>query len=182
MRPVRLSLVALLVLAAGPAAAEEIENPEFTNWSKFKKGTSVTRKSTVTIRGTPTEQTLTETLVEVAADKVAVATEVVVKVQGQVLKPNALRTEIPKTIKLAKGQKKEDVLAGRPEGTVEEGTEKLKVGGVETKARWFRFKTDKSEGTVWIADVPGRLAKMVKVEGGEVPVTSILDVIEITKP
>ncbi len=78
---------------------------------------------------------------------------------------------MPKTIKLAKGVKKEDLLAGRPTGTTDEGTETLNVCGTDTKTRWFKFKTESAnlttEGQVWIADgVPGRVVKSEQTAGG----------------
>ncbi len=78
------ALASVVVLAfGGPAPADDtVENPEFTNWSKFKKGTSITQKSIVTINGKASGQTLTETLVEVAADKVAIVTEVTIEFAG----------------------------------------------------------------------------------------------------
>jgi hypothetical protein len=183
MRLAPLASVVCVVLAAGSARADEIENPEFTNWAKFKAGASVTLSSTVHINGKPTTQRLTQTLVEVAKDKVVIATEVTIEVQGMVLAPNALQREVPKTVKLKKGEKKDDALAGRPAGTVEEGTETLKLAGTEVKARWFRYKGEAFEGTVWVSDaVPGRVVKHMRTEGGEVPVNSILELSALKKP
>jgi hypothetical protein len=182
------ALVLVLVCAGAARAEDTVENPEYASWSKFNKGTSVTLKSTITIRDKPSEQALTFTLVEVADDKVVVTLEVVIKVQGEVLKANPVREEIPKKLKLAKGQKKEDALASKPEGTFDEGKETLKVGGVETKTRWFKFKTTSARGTVtegqvWVSsDVPGVIVKRHETSGGQVPVTSVTDLIEIKKP
>lgn len=180
----RLLLTSLVLVSASSAVrADEIENPEFTNWAKFKAGASMTLTSTVHINGKPTKQSLTETLVEVTKDKVVIATEVTITVQGQVLAPNALQREVPKTLKLKKGEKKEDVLAGRPAGTVEEGNETLKLAGTEVKARWFRYKAEACEGTVWVSDaVPGRVVKHMRTEGGEVPVNSQLELSAFKKP
>jgi hypothetical protein len=187
MRLACLASVAALALAVSTAAAEDVENPEFASWSKFKKGTSVALKSISTIAGKPSEQVLTYTLDEVGADKVVITVEVVITVQGNVLKPNPLRQEIPKTLKLATGQKKEDALAGKPAGTFEEGTEKLKVCGTDVNARWFKFKTEArgvvTEGQVWVsADVPGLVVKRHQTGGGEVPVTTVTELVEFKKP
>jgi hypothetical protein len=189
MRLAYIGSIAALFLAVGAVRADEtVENPEFTGWSKFKKGTSVTLKSIVTISGKSSEQLLTYTLDEVAVDKVAVVVTLVIATQGQVLKPNALRQEIPKTLTLAKDQKKEDVLAGKPAGTFEEGKVALKVCGIETKTRWFKFKSTDSvgvvtEGQVWVcADVPGLIVKRHQTSGGALPVTTMTELNEFKKP
>ena len=187
MRVAALASVVLLAFGGPVTADDTVENPEFTNWSKFKKGTSITLQSIATVNGKPAEQTLTETLVEVADDKVAIVTEVIVVVRGNTIKPNALRREVLKTIALAKGAKKEDVLAGRPTGTTDEGTETIDVCGTKMKTRWFKFKTESAnlttEGKVWIADgVPGRVVKSERNAGGSVPTASSMQLIEIKKP
>src|SRR5262249_21811625 len=51
---------AVLALAAGPAAAQEtIDNLEFTAWSKYKKGASITLKTTSTFNGMTSEAIMT---------------------------------------------------------------------------------------------------------------------------
>lgn len=182
----RLACLAALVLA-GSVRAEDVANPEFASWSKHKKGTKVTLKSITTINQDAHEQILTQTLDEVAADKVAVVTEVTINVKGNVLKPNALREEMPKTKKLAKGAKKEDALAGKPEGTLDEGKETLKLNGVEYKTRWFKYKYERSgkatEGQVWLCDdAPGLVVQKTETTGGQVAVVSVTSLVEIKKP
>lgn len=179
--------LAALALTSAPAPAADVENPEFAAWSKLKKGASVALKTTQTVNGTPVVQQVTHTLAEVSADRVAVVTEVVITTRGQVLKPNQLRNEIPKALALAAGQKKEDVLAGRPAGTFEEGTETVRVAGAEVKARWLRYKTDApgavAEGQVWVsADVPGMVVKANRTTGGQVPTTELTEPVEFKKP
>lgn len=183
----RLACFALLVLAAGSARAEDVENPEFASWSKFKTGAAVTHKSISTINGRASEQTQTHTLVEVAADKVVVEMRVTIVVQGNVLKPNAVRQEISKALVIPKGAKKADVLAGKPEGTFDEGAEILKLDGKELRTRWFKYKTETGgrviQGQKWLsADVPGLLVRQHESTGGAVPVDSVLDLVEIKRP
>ena len=47
-------------------AQDKVDNPEFANWAKFKKGTSVTMKSVSSFNNMSSEVTITSTLVEVA--------------------------------------------------------------------------------------------------------------------
>lgn len=183
----RLACLAALVLTTGSARAEDVENPAFASWSKLKKGAAVTHKSISTINGQASEQTLTHTLVEVAVDKVVVEMQVTIVVQGNIVKPNAVRQEIPKALAVPKGAKKADVLAGKPEGTFDEGTETLKLDGKELKTRWFKYKTEVAgrvvQGQKWLsADVPGLLVRQHESTGGAVPVDSVLDLVEIKRP
>ena len=67
MRLARFASVIVLALAASVVSAQDtVDNPEFTAWSKFKKGTSTTLKSTATAAGMTTESTITTTLVLLA--------------------------------------------------------------------------------------------------------------------
>ena len=67
-------------------AQEKIDNPEFASWSKFKKGTSVTLKTSTDAGGMKTESTVTTTLVESGADNHVVETTVVSKFNGMEFK------------------------------------------------------------------------------------------------
>src|SRR4051812_12842445 len=100
MRFPLLASVAALVLAAGSARAEDIPNPEFANWSKFPKGTSVTHKQTAEAAGVKTEVVITMTLIEVGADKLVIESTGVNKSNGMEFKAPAKKRDVPKTIKL----------------------------------------------------------------------------------
>ena len=129
------ALALVLVVPAVAAAQEKIDNPEFASWSKFKKGTGVTLKSTTEFNKTSNETLITFTLVEVGADKLVIETTSVAKFNGMEIKVPPMKRDVTKTIELPKGAKKEDFAAGKPAGTTEEGTETLKVGGVEVKTK-----------------------------------------------
>ena len=189
MRLTRFAAVAaVLALAAGPAAAQDtIDNPEFASWSKFKKGTSVTLKSTSEVMGMTTEVLLTTTLVETGADKLVVETATVAKVNGMEFKTPGMKRDVTKTLTLPKGVKKEEVAAGKPPGSLEEGTETLKVAGTEVKTKWYKFTAEvdktKTEGKTWMSDdVPGRLVKSETNTTGAFAVKSRMELIEIKKP
>src|SRR5262245_50235762 len=121
MRLTSLALVAL-VCVAGSVRAEDIDNPEFTSWSKFKKGTSITVKSkTTTDKFGSSVRLKTITLIEVGADKLQVEDTIVNTVNGKDHKVTLPKREINKTTRLPFGVKKDDVKGGKPQGTYEEG-------------------------------------------------------------
>ena len=189
MRPSRLCAVAAVVaLSAGPAVAQDtVPNPEFANWSKFKKGTSVTLKSTSEVMGMTSEVLITNTLLEAGADKLVIETASVAKVNNMEFKSPPVKRDVPKAVPVPKGLKKEDAAAGKPPGTVEEGTETLKVGGVEVKAKWYKYTADvekiKTEGKTWTSDdVPGMLVKSEITTSGTIATKTRMEVVEIKKP
>jgi hypothetical protein len=179
---------ALLALAAGPAAAQEmIENGEFTAWHKFKKGTAVTTRVTSKAGGVSSEATMTVTLVDVADDKVVLETVGVTKAMGMEFKQPAVKRDVPKTIAIPKGTPKPPAPGSKPEGTYEEGTETLKVGGTDVKARWYKVKAEmggvKSDARMWISeDVPGMMVKMDATTTGAVASETRMEVVEVKKP
>ena len=190
MRHASLALLALLALAVGTASAEDVENPEFASWSKFKKGTTVTLKMMTTAANVTSEVLMTTTLVETGADKVVVETSTVTKFNGMEFKAPAAKRDVAKTIKLPDGVKKpdpKDPKVEKPTGTFEEGTETLKIGGTEIKTKWFKAKAEvagnKTESKTWMSDdVPGSLVKMEATTTGAAPSTIRMELIEFKKP
>jgi hypothetical protein len=182
--------LAVLALVACPAAAQDsVPNPEFASWSKYKPGTRVTLKSTSEAAGVNSEFTMTTTLVEVGADKLVVETETVVNAGGMEFKTPGQKRDVPKSVAIPKGAKKENqpAAAGKPPGTYEEGTETLKVAGTEVKTKWYKYKTEqdgiKVESQMWMAeDFPGMLVKNVTKTSGTVASTTRMEVVEFKKP
>jgi hypothetical protein len=190
MRIACFATVAVLALAAGAARADEmVPNPEFANWSKFKKGTSVTMKTTTTGSGVTSELRSTSTLIEVGAEKVVVEYTSVTMVNGMELKLPATTREIPKTIAKAKDARKDekDDPNTPKEVASEEGTETLKVLGQEFKTKWRSNKVKvagtTSDSKVWLCDdVPGMMVKMESTVTGAVASTLKMELIEFKKP
>jgi hypothetical protein len=178
----------LLALAAGPAVAQEmVENGEFTAWHKFKKGTSITTKITSSAAGQSSETTVTVTLVDVADDKVVLESVGATKAMGMEFKMPAVKRDVPKTVALPKGAPKPPAPGSKPEGTYEEGTETLKVGTTEVKAKWYKVKNEtggvKSDAKMWVSeDMPGMMVKMEATTTGTVASETKLEVIELKKP
>jgi len=188
MRLSRLAAVVLCALAPGLAAAQDkVDNPEFANWSKFKKGTSVTMKSVSSFNNMSSEATITSTLVEVGADKLVIEMASSVKSGGMEFKGEPMKRDVSKTVTLPKDFKKEDFAKGKPPGTYEEGTETLKVGGVEVKTKWYKYKVEmegtKTEAKMWTSeDVPGIMVKSEMMTSGAVATTTKMEITEIKKP
>jgi hypothetical protein len=188
MRLTRLLAPALLVIVAGPAAAQDkVDNPEFANWSKFKKGTSVTLKSVSSFNNMSSEASITSTLVEVGADKLVIEMTSSVKSGGMEFKGEPMKRDVTKTVTLPKELKKEDFAKGKPPGTYEEGTETLKVGGMDVKAKWYKYKADtdgtKTEAKMWISEeVPGMMVKSEMTTTGVVSTKTTMEITEFKKP
>ena len=180
------SAVALFALGAAALAQQTVENAEFKNWSKFEKGTSVTLKNVTTSGDIKSESIITTTLVEVGADKLVLEMAVTAKLNGMEFKNPPMKRDVTKTVTLPAGTPKPDPKA-KPEGTVEEGTETLKIGGTEYKTKWYKTKVKAggadTESKVWTSDdVPGTIVKMETTSAGASPVTIKMEVVEVKKP
>jgi hypothetical protein len=188
MRLSRFSAVILCALVPGPVAAQDkVDNPEFANWSKFKKGTSVTMKSVSSFNNMSSEATITSTLIDVGADKLVIEMTSAVKSAGMEFKGEPMKRDVSKTVTLPEGFKKEDFSKGKPPGTYEEGTETLKVGGSDVKTKWYKYKFEvqgtKTEAKMWMSeDVPGIMVKSEMTSSGAVATTTKMEVTEIKKP
>ena len=174
-RLIRFAVVAAAVAFAASARADDkVENPEFKNWSKFKAGTSVTLKMTTEAGGQTFGATTTNKLIEVKDDKLVMESEMTSTFMGKDNKLPAQKRDIVKT--LDKAPTGVDPKTGKPDGTTEEGKEKVKIGGTEYECKWYKFKSkqklptgeEEVEGQIWMSDdVPGMVVKMTtKMKSG----------------
>jgi hypothetical protein len=182
------AIAAILTITAGAAVADDtVPNPEFASWSKHKPGTRVTMKATTETGGMTTEALFITTLVEVGADKLVIEIESVVKAAGMEFKSPGEKRDVPKTFTVAKGPK-DTPPAKKAEGKPEEGTETLKVAGMEVKTKWYKFKSEangtKVESQTWMADdFPGMMVKSVtNTSGAGFSSKSVTEVVEFKKP
>jgi hypothetical protein len=188
MRLTRFMAATIFVLVGGPAGAQDkVDNPEFANWSKFKKGTSVTLKSVSSFNNMSSEASITSTLVEVGADKLVIEMTSVVKSGGMEFKGEPMKRDVSKTVTLPKELKKEDFAKGKPPGTYEEGTETLKIAGMDVKTKWYKYKADmdgtKTEAKMWTSeDVPGIMVKSEMTTSGAVTTKTTMEITELKKP
>lgn len=182
--------LALVVFALGSGAVlaqEKVENPMYTNWAKHKPGTSTTLKSTSSGAMFTAESLITTKLLEVTADKVVVEMTVTSKTNGMEFKAPPMKQEFTKTVELPKGAKKETFATGKPEGTTKEGTETVKVGGVDVKTKWYEYEV-KANGSevkakMWMSDdVPGSMVKMESKATAPVAAETKMELIEFKKP
>jgi hypothetical protein len=190
MRLTRVAIAVVLALIAQPAFAQEKEtvpNPEFGSWSKHKPGTSVTIRTISDTAGMKSEVLMTSTLVDVGSGKVVVEMVTTIKANGMEIKAPAQKRDVTKTIEVLKGMKKEDATAAKPIGTTEEGTETLKVAGMEVKTKWYKASAEadgtKSVTKHWVSDdIPGMMVKNVTTVSGVVNSTITMELIEFKKP
>jgi hypothetical protein len=106
---------------------------------------------------------------------------------GMEFKSPPAKRDVPKTITLPKGTPKPPAPGAKPEGTYEEGTETLKVGGTEIKTKWYKVKNEmggiKSDARMWISeDVPGMMVKMEATTSGALASETRMEVVEVKKP
>ena len=188
MRLTCLISAALFALATSAGSAQDsVDNGEFTVWSKYKKGASITIKMSSIAAGMNTELTTTTTLIEVGADKLVIEQTAISKIAGMEFKTPAAKRDVPKKVTIPKGVKLPPTPDKKPEGTYDEGTETLKIAGMEVKTKWYKYRSEmdglKTEAKLWVADeIPGGLVKMEAKTTGLIDSTSTMELVEFKKP
>jgi len=177
-RTVKTLLAAVLVMGAGSLCygADQIDNPTYKAWSKFKPGTSATMKMESDAGGMKSETETTTTLVELNADKAVVETKMSMNAGGQKMDMPAQKTDVP-----AKLDKPPEAAApNTPKPEVKESTEEVEIpGGKKVKAKVTETKSDangmKTVSKVWMSDeVPGGMVKMETTMDGTVKGTTTM--------
>lgn len=173
------------VLALAVAAkAEPVDNPAYKSWSNFKPGTQITMKTESEFNKMKSEILIVTKLVEVGKDKCVIEVETISKINGMEFKAPAMKQDVPKTFDVPKPKDGKDPKVDLPESKKEEGTETVKISGLEIKTKWIKYKTKTpagdSEGQTWLSDdVPGGLVKSVTKSGD---ISTSTELIEIKKP
>ena len=152
-----------MLVAVTSAQAETIENPAYKTWAGQKVGTVVTLSMATEAGATKSDATMTYTLTALTAEGATVEMVTTVKTSGMEFKTPAQKVEVKKLVELPPGRGKDHF--DKPEGLVEQGTETVKIDGVEYKTKWTVTKTNANgaemEAKVWVADeVPNMLVKM----------------------
>lgn len=175
-----------LVFASVVGRADTIENPEFKQWAAFKSGTSIVMSMTSEFNGTKSASKIGTKLLEVGADKIVLEVETATVVNGMEFKGPPTKREVTKTIEIPKveGAQATPKPGVKPEGTTEEGTETVKIGDVEVKTKWTKYKSKtpagEVEGQTWMSDeIPGG---MFKSETKTATITSKMVIVEFKKP
>ncbi len=137
----------LLIAALLLSATQDVENPEYARWARFKVGSRVTCKSEIDNGGNkmllPTETTFT--LLEVD-DKQVVIEEVTVNTLQPKDSPKQEKAK-KRTYKATRKQK---------EGETKEGDEEIDVAGKKLACHWTEVTGASGSVKTWVSsEVPG---------------------------
>jgi len=143
------------------ALAEEVDNPEYAYWSKFKPGSTVSHDmASKSPEGSATAH-MTRKLVSVDADKVVLEVHATVKMEGQEIKSPVQKQEI--TAKIDEG-KVDPAYKAMQAPDVQKGNETLTINGKKVKCTWYKIKAEDSDTAnvkAWFSDtVPGGMVNM----------------------
>lgn len=162
---------------AAMATAEQIDNPQYTQWAKFKVGAYVTMKSTTDMGEFKTENEMTTKLISLTPEKAVIEMTGFSIAMGNKVEMPPQTTEIP-----AKMDKPElpaglDPGAEGPKPTTSEGEEEVTIDGRTVKCKWFQSVIEdggnKTVSKSWICeDVPGGVVKVETTMEGQTKMTS----------
>jgi hypothetical protein len=170
-------------LTISDAASAEIDNPEYTSWSRFELGTSLTVKMVTAFNGMSHESMQIVKLLEVGSDNLVLETDMTMTIAGR--KTHAtIKRDVPKSQALPSTENKAD--AAKPTVKLEEGFETLTIGGAEYKCTWKHTKVSGNGNDIelktWHCDeVPGVMVKMESTTGPSANIKTRVDVIEFRK-
>ena len=182
----RLLAVACVGMLASAAFAEQVDNPQYVGWSKFKPGTTVTLKTETATKmgGNETKMTSTTTskLVDINPNEATVETTTKMSMNGMdmpanTMPPQKIPAKVDKPAGGANGQKAE----------VKEGTDKVEVGGKSYNTKTTETTTDmngtKTVSKTWMSDeVPGGLVKMESTSSGAMDSKMTMTLVEVKQP
>src|SRR6185295_11363202 len=129
-------LIAFLTLIASPLRAEDVENPEFKSWSKYKADTMVKSKTATEAAGQKTNMEMTTTLVEITADKAVVEMKMAMEAGGQKIDMPAQKRDVPAKIATGAAPTPPPPTDATAKPDVKTGDETLKIGGKDVKCKW----------------------------------------------
>lgn len=190
----RAAVLLLIVLLAAPGllgAAESkpkpdemVNNPPYSHWSAFKRGTTVTQREVVTLpNGGKAQQTIVSKLVTREKSKVVVETtmtEVATGGQSGVAESTKTIATYPAKVKMSQVDSGDDASV-----SVTEGAEQIDVKGKKVDAEWVEAVTREGDVVVtekiWTGrDVPGGIIKrtITRKKGDTVQSESLLELVE----
>jgi hypothetical protein len=149
---------AALIALLGGLLFQDVENPEYKHWSKFKAGAFAKTRMEMDSAGMKIVTTSTTTLKSIDKDKAVVASESETEMMGNKTKSPLPDREVPAKVK--------KVEPARHEGPKpEEGDETIEAAGKKWKCHWVKTTSEvggtKSTTTIWTCDdVPGYTVKM----------------------
>lgn len=178
----RLLAIAVVGMLGATAFAEQIDNPQYTAWAKFKAGTTVTTKSETSMKmagnENKTSTTMTTKLSEITPTEATVETT---------MESNGTSTPLPARKIPAKIDKPADNTAAAPKADVKEGTDKVEVAGKSYNAKTTETTSEangnKTVSKTWMSDeIPGGMAKMESSTSGAMEMKTTMTVTDIKTP
>ncbi|HUO09205.1 MAG TPA: hypothetical protein VM008_12940 [Phycisphaerae bacterium] len=189
--PVRcLSIAACIAGLSGAVKAEQIDNPAYQSWAKFKPGTTVTYKQTTEMNMpamagmSRPESVMTEKLIDVKPDAAIVEITMETTIMGQKHTMPARQTEVP-----AKIDKDKEGVPPNMKGEIKdmkEGKDKVDVNGksVDATTREFTVVTTEPRAMtanikIWSTpDVPGGMVKTISDVQEPMKATSTMTLVD----
>jgi len=162
---IHLPMLLLLTLVTGP---QDTVSPEYTQWAKYKPGTSVTMSMTSEVAGQKTETTTKTTLKSVSDAELVIETAMTMLIGDQKIEQPPWERRVPKMLPKIELPKEAST---DPKPKIEEGQEELEVLGKKLKCKRIKTTTEVAGSTmvstVWTCDdVPGNVVKMETTMGG----------------
>lgn len=169
-----LKLIATVIgvcLFTGTIFAEQVDNPAYQNWARFKPGTSVIHSQQTAMGGMNMQMEMTQTLKELTPEKAVV--DMTVK---NSMMPGGGQTSsvtIPAKVDASQAQAPGKMPEGMKGEAKSLGKETVKVSDKSYECEVTQFTGEgqgmKSEGKSWTSnEVPGSMVKMeMKASGGQ---------------
>jgi hypothetical protein len=172
--------------AVAARADEQIDNPQYKQWSAFKPGTWVKFHQTVEAAGQKTEMDTTTKLIEISPDKAVLESTMSMTVAGNKMDMPAQKQEVP--AKTAKPANTGDVKLSDVKADVKEGTEELTVGGKTFKCKTWESTSKTGNDTVWTKtwtsdEIPAGTVRMHAKSDGQAKSATTMELVgfEIAK-
>jgi len=176
-------------VAPGPAQTtpqpdEMVNNPAYSQWARFKRGTTMVQKQTVTLSdGRKIEHDITVRLADKSPDKVVIETTLTPTMDSMVSSTRTFAT-FPARVKMGRVHTPRASLDG-----FAEGEEDMTVQGKKVTAHWIEAITKAGDEVttrkVWSAwEIPGGVFKetIVRKKGDQVLSDSVLETVRIKTP
>jgi hypothetical protein len=161
-------VAATLLVLAGPARAEMVDNPQYLSWKQHNPGTAVVMEMTTSAMGQTMTMELTRKLIEI--DESGATVESTMKMPQMPQQPPPQKEKI-----LPQVPREQAEMTALPPGTKGEikqlGNEKIEVAGKTYDCKVHEFTGEqqgqKISGKFWTTtEIPGLLAKMQATSAG----------------
>lgn len=171
--------VCCLMFVTTSVCAEQIENPQYKEWAKYKPGTSTTMATTSDAGGQTSSMETKTTLKEVTDDKIVLDISMSMDAGGQKMNMPAQTTEIKKMID-APAAADATAAANAPKPDTKTSDESVTVGAGTFKAKVTEATMDaggsKTTSKTWMSDdVPGGMVKMEASTDGPMKSTTKME-------